>query len=95
MPFALLTVCSLQSGRERDRQTFEEEVKAAFPTVRQGAGKVGFPVDIFGCFHPGSRRTECPVLSVLAACQCLVEQWPCNASLAFFTGVPVSDTAGL
>lgn len=39
--------------------------KTAFPTVRQGAGQVGFPVDIFCCSHPGSARATCPVLAGL------------------------------
>lgn len=68
---------------KRVRQTLQE-MTFAFPTVRQGAGEVSFPVDIFCCFHPGSARATYPVLSVLAgfqplthhilaACQCLVE----------------------
>lgn len=61
MPFAFQIARSLQSRRDS-----EAEERTAFPTVRQGAGKVGFPVDIFCCFHPGSARVTCPVLSVLA-----------------------------
>jgi len=82
-------------------------VPAAFPAVRQGAGKVGFPVGFFLLFLPWLCKSNvscsfCPsrfsrplACHPLAARQGLVEQRPCCASPAFFTGAPVSDSVAL
>lgn len=49
-----------------------QEMTFAFPTIRQGAGEVSFPVDIFLVFSRALQEQHTPVLSVLAGFQPLV-----------------------
>lgn len=93
-----------QEGESEADAVGEENCLSHSQTGCRGGG---FPSGYFLLFSPWLCKSNmscsfCPsrvskplAHHVLAACQSLVEQWPCYASPAFVTGVLMSDSVAL